>query len=128
MTDVAVHYAAGDELCSEQVELISVLRSVSPSETCCQLKPLAWSIRPLLGALKMQMETLNSIFLGCGKPARRTESRGEHISAAGKMGDASEWSPGEQRVLQREVEAPSTTAGEAAGAERSWTRCLVSPG
>lgn len=49
VTDVAVHYAVGDQLCSEQVQLISALGSVSPTETQCQLKPSAWSITPLLG-------------------------------------------------------------------------------
>jgi len=79
VTDVAVHYAAGDQLCSEQVELISALRIISPNETRCQPKPLAWSIT-----------TLNLIFMGCGKPARRMESCDEHISAAEKTDDASE--------------------------------------
>lgn len=108
VTDVAVHYPVGDQLCSEQVELISVLGRVSPNETRCQTKPLAWSIR-----------TLHLIFLGCGKPARRMESCDEHISAAEKMGDGSERPQG--AVGAPEMEHPSPAVGEGPLAERSWT-------
>lgn len=73
----------------------------------------------------MQMETLNSIFLGCGKPARRTESCDEHISE--KMGDAPDWSLGDSGCCRGRWKHPSPMVGEGAGAERSWTFCLVSP-
>ena len=120
VTDVAVHYAVGDQLCSEQAELISTLRSVSPNETRCQLKPLAWSVGPLR-ALKMQMETLNLIFLGCGKPAWRLESCDEHINAAEKTGDASEWSQGVSGCPRGRWKHPSPAVGEGPVAEWSWT-------
>lgn len=110
MTDVAAHYTVGDQLCSEQVELISALGSVSPNETCCQPKPLAWSIR-----------TLNLIFLGCGKPARRMESCDEHIGAAEKTDDASEWSQGGSGCPRRRWKHPSHVVGEGPVAEWSWT-------
>lgn len=69
----------------------------------------------------MQMETMNLIFLGCGKPARRMESCDEHIGAAEKMDDASEWSQGDSGCPRGRWKNPSLAVGEGPVAEWSWT-------
>lgn len=50
----AVVHLVGDQLRSEQVELISVLEGASPTESHRQLKPLSWSSRPLGGHWELQ--------------------------------------------------------------------------
>lgn len=69
----------------------------------------------------MHVETLNLIFLGCGKAARRMESCDEHMGAAEKRDDASEWSQGGSGCPRGRWKHPSPAAGEGPVAERSWT-------
>lgn len=85
MADVVAHCPARAQLCPQRAELFATKQcsgDLLPAEAFALQRQALVGPR---GALGMQMETLNFIFLGCGKPARRVESCNEHGRAAEQL-------------------------------------------